>query len=555
MTLFLSALASSGLLYLCYFPAGMGWLAWFALVPWLALAREPGRPRRLYLLCWLASLPFAFAVSQWLRVADWRMYFVWLAGALWVSAHFPLSLLLVRALDRRTRLPLALTLPLAWVSMEFMRGTFPGGLWTMLTGDQTHDLPRGFGWYFLGHTQQDHAEVIQVADLGGAYLVSALVASVNGLLFEVWLSRAGERRYRPFALLVQALAVCAVLGSALAYGVWQLGRRTSEPGPRVALLQGNIDQRSRNEAWFAEDNARREEAFWKQWRQYTDLGDLAMKHAPDLVVWPETSEPRGWAELERGKPEQKSVDMVRQLTLRWPTAHLLGMNTTVREADLKTLTDYNSALLALPGKGVVARYDKVHRVLFGEYIPGRASFFKWLMPYDTDYGIESGTGFPPLRLKEWTFGAMICYEATDPSIARAYARQGADFLVNISNEGWFDGTSEHEEGLAITRFRAVETRRAVVRAVNMGISAVIDANGRVVECAQPVASLSAWTDAGTGRSLPVNEWGRFKKSALVVVAQVPLDTRGSLYAWWGDTFALSSWAVLVLLLALGRNPR
>ena len=552
--LFLAASASSLMLYLSFFPVGWGWLAWLALVPWLALARAPGRPRRLYLLCWLASLLFAFPVSQWLRVADWRMYFAWLFGALWVSSLFPLALLLVRALDRRTRLPLALTLPLAWVTMEFLRGTFPGGIWAMLTGDIRSDLPGGFGWYFLGHTQHDHAEVIQIADLGGAYMVSALVAAVNGLLFEVSQPRA-ETRYSRFALLVQALAVCAFLGATLGYGVWQLHRETSGPGPRVALLQGNIDQRVRNEAFFA-DPEKRFEAMRRQAQHYIELCNLAMTRKPVLIVWPETSEPAGWMESEPGKPMAHCAKTVEHILTRWPTAHLLGMNATVRGDDLK-MRDYNSALLVAPPQKILRRYDKVHRVLFGEYIPFKEwmPFLKLVMPYDGEYGVLSGEGFPPLPVPgtDYRFGVMICFEATDPSIARAYARQGVDFLVNISNEGWFDGTSEHDEGLAIARFRAVEARRAVLRAVNMGISGVIDANGRVVECVQADASRSAWVDGGMGRSLPTNEWGKFKKTACVIVTEVPLDSRGSFYARNGDVFCFSLAGILLLLLVFGRR--
>src|SRR5262249_51049995 len=85
--------------------------------------------------------------------------------------------------------------------------------------------------------------------------------------------------------------------------------------------------------------------------------------------------------------------------------------------------------------------------------------------------------------KNYSFGVLICYEDTDPELARPHVqgRGPADFLLNISNDGWFDGTSEHDEHLAICRFRAVECRRSVARSVNMGISAVIDSNGRVLE--------------------------------------------------------------------------
>lgn len=131
---------------------------------------------------------------------------------------------------------------------------------------------------------------------------------------------------------------------------------------------------------------------------------------------------------------------------------------------------------------------------------------------------------------EHRFGVLICYEDTDSVLARRYVLSGTeqtvDFLVNISNDGWFKGTSEHEEHLAICRFRAIECRRAVARAVNMGISAVIDGNGRVM-------------------ALPAATWGGSKKIAAVVHANVPLDRRDSLYAQWGDWLPAGCWLLAV----------
>src|SRR5262249_13860533 len=123
-------------------------------------------------------------------------------------------------------------------------------------------------------------------------------------------------------------------------------------------------------------------------------------------------------------------------------------------------------------------------VPFLDWLP----FMKMFAPYDYDYSITAGEHLTRLKVKtaagEFAFGVLICYEDTDPFLARQYGRQhpdGApvDFLVKISNDGWFDGSSEHEEHLAISRFRAIESRRALCRSVNMGISAVIDSNGRV----------------------------------------------------------------------------
>src|SRR4051812_10608400 len=164
----LCALTSAGLLWLCYFPVAWGWLAWGALVPLLALVRVEARGRAVRACAWLAGLAFFWPVLQWMRVADYRMVYTWAMLATYCSLYFLVGVSLLRRLDRSIRLPLVVTVPAVWVGLEYFRSLFGGG----------------FAWYFLGHTQHDYLAVIQVADLGGAYLVSLLVAAVNAWLFE-----------------------------------------------------------------------------------------------------------------------------------------------------------------------------------------------------------------------------------------------------------------------------------------------------------------------------------------------------------------------------------
>ena len=171
LPLLLASLATGGLLWLCYFPADCGWLAWFALVPLLLLVRSNARPSLVYLCAYAGGLAFFGPALQWMRVADPRMIFTWIFLALYCSLYFPLGLFCVRFLDRRTGLPLALTLPVVWTALEFFRSTFG----------------TGFSWYLLGHTQHDFLHVIQFADLAGAYGVSFLVAAVNAVVFEALL--------------------------------------------------------------------------------------------------------------------------------------------------------------------------------------------------------------------------------------------------------------------------------------------------------------------------------------------------------------------------------
>src|SRR5262249_17839266 len=139
---------------------------------------------------------------------------------------------------------------------------------------------------------------------------------------------------------------------------------------------------------------------------------------------------------------------------------LLGLNSTDLYTDRHPpRLRYNSALLIGPGGKKVGRYDKIHRVPFGEFVPLRdvLPFMDRFAPYDYDYSISPGREQTRLPVGAHHFGVLICYEDTDTELARGYVAPGeqrADFLVNISNDGWFDGTSEHEQHLAICRFRA-----------------------------------------------------------------------------------------------------
>lgn len=338
------------------------------------------------------------------------------------------------------------------------------------------------------------------------------------------------------------VGVLLLLGGTVAYGYWRLAQEDFAPGPRVALIQGNLDQRIRNAATVAEAG----DAATTMVHHYKELSHQAVagQPKPDLLVWPETSYPGEWLEVAPDLPtaqipqawqtaSRESQELARLIAAEWQTNVLLGLNSERLEADGRT-SRFNSALLILPDAQVAGRYDKIHRVPFGEYVPLR-DWLPWMdtfAPYDFDYSIRPGERLTRLPLGKHHFGVLICYEDTDPALARQYGRgdhgePAADFLVNISNDGWFNGTSEHEEHLAICRFRAIECRRAVVRAVNMGISAVIDGNGRVI-------------------ALPGPTWAQSKKVAAVLTAVIPLDGRSSLYVQWGDWLPWCCWFVLAV---------
>jgi apolipoprotein N-acyltransferase len=587
MGLLAAAVGTALLLYLCHFPVAWGWLGWVALVPLLSLVRSEARPWRIYLTAWASGLLFFVPVLQWMRVADAAMYATWALLAFWCSLSFPAGIWLVRRLDRQGW-PLVLSVPVAWVALEFFRGTFLGG----------------FPWYFLGHTQHAFLPVIQVADLGGVYAVTFLVAAVNALVFG-WLCRselfrrvfglpAGAAHPGWMPLPMQSAAVVLLVAADLGYGFWQLGRDQFETGPRVALLQGSVPQSIKN-IIYDDKSPEAKLAGGTLAGHYVCLADVAVRlpDRPDLVVWPETCFPDDWEAVSPDvPPAQVSEDWAKRArdtaTVKeqwhgwWPTNVLLGMDSRILEADLQAHR-YNSSHLVRADGSYGGRYDKIHLVPFGEYLP-----LEWvpgmqlLSPYDFPYSVTPGKEQTRFEMGRWHFGMVICYEDSDPYLARQYQRRtgpdaGVDFLVNTSNDGWFMGTSEHEEHLAVARFRAVECRRSLVRAVNMGISAVIDPDGRVlapeevgrvrwkvriVGSEHEEMTVPVWAvrdQAGPAAELPLTRWGEFKSCYGVLTATVPIDHRASLYAAWGDWLPWGCWASLAVAgtwgLARGRARR
>ncbi len=217
--------------------------------------------------------------------------------------------------------------------------------------------------------------------------------------------------------------------------------------------------------------------------------------------------------------------------------------------DGKTEKRYNSARLMLPDGTPGPRYDKMHLVPFGEYIPFRNQlpFLTSLSPSLNTPMCEPGqtaVRFPlasarkgaqgKVEAKAYTFGVLICYEDTDPTLARRYNQWSgepnpADILVNQSLDSWFGLSEELDQHLALSRFRAVEARRPLVRSVHMGQSAVIDGDGRIVEMAGDM-------DDG---------WEASKRVARAIVVEVPLDGRGSVYAAVGDWVPMLCWAGMI----------
>jgi apolipoprotein N-acyltransferase len=542
-----TGLASGVLLWFAFPPADWGWLAWVALAPLFGMIASRRSRTSLYFGSWAGGFAFWLLSIQWVRLSDETAWVAWLAMAAALSLWWPCFLALARLAVLRLRMPLMIAAPVLWVGLEFVRAY-------VLTG---------FPWYYLAHSQHRALPLIQIADFAGALGLSFVIAVVNAAWVDLLsLHRrkappAGTWLTRPIAVRLAILAV--LIASTVGYGAYRLGSSRFRPGPRLALIQSDLLQRYKMEKSNEKRDINREIL-----AVYQRLVDRSVRgpERPDLIVWPETAYPFGFVaidpELARDTFDHQAhqlapgsmardwlgkMEGVSQQLHSWTDQIKVPMMVGSLTYDFHRdgLSKFNSAILFEPGIATVQSYHKLHLVPFGEYVP-LIETFPWLTALTPYHG--AGAVVPSLsfgRMPTWfTLGpyrlaVAICFEDTVPQVVRRFFARPADgrqpdVLLNLSNDGWFHGSSEHDMHLAVSIFRAVENRVPMARAVNRGISAFIDGDGRVLA------------------ELPKLHEG-------VLTRKVPLDDRVSLYSSWGDWVGLSCLAATLALLPLaGLQP-
>ena len=251
------------------------------------------------------------------------------------------------------------------------------------------------------------------------------------------------------------------------------------------------------------------------------LTGLAVPYQPDFVFWPESgyrwpllvaapgmtdsqlraAAPQYPVETWRSGYATDVPDVLRDLATQAGAALVTGLSAFTVDNE-HGLRSYNSAAFSRPELGLVGRYDKRHRVIFGEYVPWTdwLPFLTAMTPYTEgssgSFGIHAGTAPGTFTHAGFTVAPLICYEDTVPQLVRdtVAARPQTDLLADITNDGWFDHSPEPEQHLVTGLFRAVETRTPLVRAANTGVSAVIDGNGHLVA---PLAQID-WPNRPAG---------------------------------------------------------
>ncbi|MHC4174230.1 MAG: apolipoprotein N-acyltransferase [Planctomycetota bacterium] len=510
--------ASAVMLTVIQAPVSWAPLAWVSLVPFILACSPDVKPRRLALVSYIISLCYWLGNLYWICPVT---VLGWIAFCLYTALLWPILALCLRYC-RIKKIPLFLAVPILVVGAERLQGFFLGG----------------FFWRFLAHSQYQNITLIQIADIFGAGGVSFLIAMVNGLLAELILDTLRiprdsfrrtpcggcsilNARFWKSVFRIRNLFEIGLVGTALVaaivYGRWRISQENQfvESGPVAASLQSNVPQ-----------SVKRTFQAGKQiFDELMKQSKASAQTGAELIVWPETMvqailDTDVWPFLVSAENE-RTFDKTLKAHSK-DTAFLLvgtygGRIQQAQDTNI-SLAKYNSAVLYRPdGLKDDSRYDKIHLVPFGEFLPFRKSWpwlYNFLMkftPYNYDYSLDAGSEYTvfemtsPVRNHEeetsaYKFGVMICYEDTVPAIARKFAldEQGQkrlDWLVNISNDGWFvrfksdpaarrangrvSPSAELPQHAAICAFRAVENRLAVLRSVNTGISCLIDSFGRI----------------------------------------------------------------------------
>ncbi|MBI2058637.1 MAG: apolipoprotein N-acyltransferase [Nitrospirae bacterium] len=488
------------LLFFLTFPKfGYAGFAWICLVPLLDLAHRMPRAKA-FRWGWL------FGTAAWCTIIYWIPYtlefyggvaipiallaLILLAG--WLGLVVGVFTWFASALKDDPAWARLVALPVVWAALEWVKNYVPLG---------------GFPWMILGYSQFEHVRWIQISEITGPYGVSFLLVSVNVLLHQGWAT--GKKR----SLWAEALCVGVILALVYGYGWVRIGHvealASDRPTVKAAVLQGNIDQAVKWTPGYRQETL----------KIYERLIREAVAAGAKIVIWPEASVPyyfnlSGEAQLS-----------LRQMAITHGVTMIFGALSARQAGGMEFF--FNSAFVMSAEGEVGGRYDKMHLVPFGEYVP----LTRWL-PIEKISAVagnfSSATDMRLLEAQPFKVAPLICYESIFPEITREAFRKGANLAVIITNDAWFGPTSAPYQHLAMAAFRAVEARTDMARAANTGISAFIAPTGKIVS------------------TLPLQKEG-------ILLNEIRTKGVGTFYVRFGDVFAYMCVAATVLLFVWRRK--
>jgi apolipoprotein N-acyltransferase len=445
-----AAIATAILLILSFPDFEFSFLAWMALVPLMwAIANRPS-PRRAFILGWAAGSVFFYGSCYWLTYSMIHYgelptvvaYLLLIPGALVIGLFPGLFALLLGLAVKRWGYTAVLTAPVLWPALEWARLGVTGQLWNA-----------------LGYSQAYHRMLIQPANWGGVYAVSFLIVAINAAIVLVIVKQ-------KVWTVVAALVIGASVGFVTLYSqlLTNSADSNSDLSPvYVVALQPNVPMTLVKTP--AEINELREQHLRLSQKA---LANLTESQQPRLVIWPESPMNFSYASDKSFQEWVAKFARENHTALIFNSLEPAGPNGY-----------YNSALLVNEDGRMIAQYDKIRLMPFGEYVP----FPQWL-PGTSLIGaivgeFTPGDKYALMPVGNYRAGVFICIESAYPWIARRLTTEGADVLINISNDGYLGPTAVMRQHLANAIFRAVENGRPVLRVTNSGVSARISENGKI----------------------------------------------------------------------------
>ncbi len=458
-------------------PHYTSFLAWFCLVP-LFISLKGKSCRGAFLLGYLWGFTSNLISLYWIAIPTLPGMIAAVVIASLYNGFFGLGFCF---LERRSYTIALAASPILWTGMEFLRGY--GQL--------------GFPWMDLGYSQGVYRIIIQMADVVGHRGISFWIVALNSLIIGIIIAK--KRRW------IYILALAIIFTLPFVYGLWRLSQPLPSEKIKVALLQGNISAENKWERTFRRKNI---DYYAEMARDIAD--DI------DLLILPESAT----AYYHRDYPFV--VDKLKKLSVQ-VDAPILSGTLDYDPADRKRL--YYNASGLFTGEGAMAVYHKINLVPGSEHIPFQDQIPALRKIEVGGSHFAMGDSAVVFDIDGMKFSAPICYEILFSNTVRDYALSGAEFLTNITNDGWFGRTPGPYQHANFVRFRAVENRLGVGRAAQTGISLICDETGRFT------------------RKLSLNTKG-------VIVGDIPVRSHTTIFTRIGDWVGYGSFFASPLILIL-----
>jgi len=444
-------LAAAVFLLLAFPGFNLWFFAWFALVPMMLHVSRCRGWKEAFFSGFTTGILFFAGLLYWIPrtveayggVPPGLAVLILILACMLLACFFALFSLIMFYFFRRWSWKAFLLSPFVWVFQEFARN---------------HLALTGFGWGSLGTSQVAFGYMIQIADMMGVYGVSFLLVAINTVIL---LALAGDVPQKLNMTWAAVVAVCLLY--ALVYAEFRYLSFSIEDGTRqtVAGIQGNI----REEDGF-------ERIRKMHMKVYPEMLDNALAADPDikLVVFPENPVTSFY------ETDSEYRELLRKMALKHQV--YLLVNGIHYENDE---TYYNSMYCIGPDGQKRSVYDKIRLVPFAEHVPFQPIFFFARSMSREISNFQQGDKVVVHSLDGSTAGAFICYESIFPDLVRSFTQEGAQFLINITNDAWFGRTAAPLQHFQHVILRAVENRRWIVRVANSGSSAIINPMGRVTQ--------------------------------------------------------------------------